>query len=105
MEKDELVEWESPYQKMSDVLNKARGTVWQAVNSAMLTTYWEIGKVIVEEEQQGKERAKYGERLIKTLSERLSKDFGKGFDRSNFHHMGPCENNFRTFDGAGEHAR
>jgi hypothetical protein len=87
MEKDELVEWESPYQKMSDVLNKARGTVWQAVNSAMLTTYWEIGKVIVEEEQQGKERAKYGERLIKNLSERLSKDFGKGFDRSNLLHM------------------
>ena len=47
MEKDELVEWESPYQKISDVLNKARGTVWQAVNSAMLPAYWEIGKVIV----------------------------------------------------------
>ena len=82
-----LVQWESPYQKMSDVLNKARGTVWQAVNAAMLTTYWEIGKVIVEEEQQGKEQAKYGEKLIKNLSERLSKDFGKGFDRSNLLHM------------------
>ncbi len=50
MKKDELTEWESAYQKISEALNKARNAVWKAVNAAMLAAYWEIGKVIVEEE-------------------------------------------------------
>ncbi len=57
MEKHELVEWESTYQKISEVLNKARSSVWRAVNSTMITAYWEIGRIIVEKEQQGREKA------------------------------------------------
>jgi len=49
--------------------------------------YWEIGRLIVEEEQQGEERAEYGKRLIRDLSKRLSEEFGKGFDRTNLQHM------------------
>ncbi len=48
MDKKGLVEWESTYQKISEVLKQARASAWQAVNSAMVTAYWEIGKVIVE---------------------------------------------------------
>ncbi len=87
MDKKELIEWESTYQKISEVLKQARASAWQAVNSAMVTAYWEIGKVIVEKEQEGKDRGQYGENLIKNLSARLSKEFGKGFDRSNLYHM------------------
>ncbi len=53
----------------------------------MVMAYWEVGKTIVEEEQKGKRKAKYGENLIGNLSERLSKDFGKGFSPSNLWDM------------------
>jgi predicted nuclease of restriction endonuclease-like (RecB) superfamily len=87
MNKKELIEWESTYQKISEVLKQARISAWQAVNSAMVTAYWEIGKVIVEKEQEGKERAQYGENLLKHLSERLIKDFGEGFGVTNLKYM------------------
>ncbi len=53
----------------------------------MVQAYWHIGRVIVEGEQRGKARAEYGEYLIKELSERLSNEFGKGFDRRNLWFM------------------
>ena len=45
----------------------------------MIETYWNIGRRIVEEEQQGQERAEYGERIIERLSEQLTHQYGKGF--------------------------
>ncbi|MCD6585877.1 MAG: DUF1016 family protein, partial [Desulfobacteraceae bacterium] len=56
-----------------------------AVNSAMVEAYWLIGKRIVEEEQQGEQRAKYGKRLIEDLSASLTADFGKGFSYANLY--------------------
>ncbi len=53
----------------------------------MVLTYFEIGRRIVEEEQQGKERAEYGKRLLKGLSEVLTKEFGKGFSERNLEQM------------------
>jgi predicted nuclease of restriction endonuclease-like (RecB) superfamily len=87
MDKHELIEWETTYQKISAVLNQARNAVWQAVNATMVAAYWEIGKIIVEKEQEGEERAKYGERLLENLSLRLAKEFGKGFDLTNLRRM------------------
>lgn len=78
---------ESVYRNISDVLADARGCAYRAVNSAMVQAYWEIGRIIVEEEQQGKAKADYGRQLIKELAKRLKNDFGKGFDRSNLWHM------------------
>jgi len=75
------------YDRIRSILDEARKQSWQAVNTAMLLAYWEIGRAIVEEEQQGEVRAEYGKRLIHDLSQRLSTDFGKGFDRSNLQHM------------------
>jgi hypothetical protein len=46
----------------------------------LVEAYWNIGRLIVEEEQKGKRRAEYGSYLITELASRLSKDFGKGFD-------------------------
>src|SRR5262245_39309159 len=57
------------------------------VNRAMVVAYWEVGRVIVEEEQQGKQRADYGAHLLEGLAQRLQGEFGKGFDRTNLHRM------------------
>lgn len=71
------------YQSVAEVLHNARSNAYRAVNFVMVEAYWNIGRMIVEEEQQGKERAGYGEALIRNLSERLMLDFGKGFRVSN----------------------
>ena len=73
--------------RVHEILTEARSCAWQAINAAMVETYWEVGRVIVEEEQAGEGRAEYGERIVDGLSERLQSEFGKGFDRSNLFHM------------------
>lgn len=78
---------EQLYQRISDVLADARGSAYRAVNFAMVQAYWEIGRIIVEDEQQGKATAEYGARLVTELSKRLRAGFGKGFDRSNLWYM------------------
>lgn len=50
-------------------------------------SYWEIGRLLVEDEQQGKERAEYGKYLLKEISQRLTEMFGKGFDERNLRNM------------------
>jgi hypothetical protein len=75
------------YQQIREVLIQARSRALRAVNTEMVACYWQIGRLIVEEEQQGGRRAEYGKRLIRDLSQRLSKEFGKGFDRTNLQHM------------------
>lgn len=72
------------------ILTKARANAYRAINTAMIEAYWEIGKRMVEEEQGGKQRAEYGEGLIKTLSKELTDEFGKGFSVGNLR-------NFRQF--------
>jgi hypothetical protein len=69
--------------RISELLITARTKVLQTVNNTMVLTYFEIGRMIVEEEQNGKQRADYGKHIIKSLSERLTKEFGKGFSQRN----------------------
>lgn len=57
------------------------------VNSELLNTYWNIGRIICEHEQSDPERADYGKQTIKELSKALTKEFGKGFSRSNLQNM------------------
>ena len=75
------------YNKVSALLNEARNSVVQTVNKTMVITYFEIGRMIVEEEQNGKERAKYGKHILKELSKRLHAEFGKGFSVDNLENM------------------
>lgn len=70
-----------------DVLNRSHKHVAQAVNSTMVQTYWRIGHLIVEDEQQGQSRAEYGKGTLKALSLSLTKEFGKGFDVRNLRNM------------------
>lgn len=78
---------ESLYQSIKDIILSARATTYRAVNFTMVQSYWHIGQQIVEVEQQGATRAKYGESLLATLSERLTRDFGKGFDERELRKM------------------
>jgi hypothetical protein len=74
-------------QGITEVIAQARQHVRQSVNSAMVTSYWEIGRLIVLHEQQGQARAAYGQRQLAELSKRLTEQFGKGFDVSNLRNM------------------
>jgi len=75
---------------VKSILEQARKASYRAVNTAMVEAHWLIGKRIVEEEQNGKERAEYGSYIIKTLSKELAGEFGKGFSVVNL-------KNFRKF--------
>lgn len=77
----------STYHKIRGILEKARLNVVRAVNSAMVYAYWEIGREIIEEEQNGKERAEYGAELINKLSTRLTQNYGDGFNERNLWYM------------------
>ena len=75
------------YDEISNLLKEARKSIVSNINTTMTKTYFLIGKRIVEEEQNGNERAVYGENLIKTLSKRLTEEFGKGFSKTNLKQM------------------
>jgi len=73
------------YQSIRTVLTAARQKVYSAINSAMVEAYWDIGRQIME--AQNGQRAEYGTGLIKYLAERLTEEFGKGFDESSLRRM------------------
>jgi len=71
------------YNEISELLKRARNTAYKNVNIIMVQTYWQIGKRIVEQEQDGQNRANYGDYLITNLSRYLSDTIGKGFSEAN----------------------
>ena len=73
--------------EIRQVLESARTSAARSVNTTMLQAYWQIGKIIVEREQQGEFKAKYGQRLLAELAKRLTRDLGRGFSRSNLQNM------------------
>ena len=83
----DIVENRSFVNEIKGLINEARRHVVRSVNTVMVTTYWEIGRRIVEEEQNGLDRAAYGKNLIQTLANALTVDFGKGFDERNLRYM------------------
>ena len=75
------------YNRVANLLRNAKQRVVHNVNSVMVNTYYLVGKMIVEKEQQGKMRAEYGKELIQKLSKRLQREFGKGFSVDNLENM------------------
>jgi len=75
----ELDKSENYIQEIKLILVQARQKAFAAVNTAMVEAYWLIGKRIVEEEQNGKERAEYGKAILKVLSKELTLELGKGY--------------------------
>ena len=78
----------------------ARQNVLRSVNHEQVIAYWKIGRLIVETEQKGKERAGYGTALLKTLSERLTHEFKRGFSLTNIKYMRIF---YQTFQGRIRH--
>lgn len=74
-------------QGIRQIIQEAKTQVQRAVNSAMVQAYWQVGRLIVEEEQQGEARAAYGKQQLESLAEHLTSEFGKGFDISNLRRM------------------
>ncbi len=74
---------ESFYNQVLELFQNAKRKVSSAVNMTMVYSYYEAGRMIVEEEQQGKERAEYGKYILKQLSEKLTKELGRGFSYDN----------------------
>ena len=67
------------------IVETARREAYAAINQTMVSAYWQLGKRIVEEEQNGKNRAEYGKQLLKQLSQSLTEEFGKGFSVQNLY--------------------
>lgn len=76
------------YQTIKTLLHDARNQVVRSVNTTMVHTYFEIGRLIVDHEQAGKEKALYGQETLKPLSVNLTEEFGKGFSVTNLQQMG-----------------
>jgi hypothetical protein len=87
MNKGSLQNSESLFERISEILELARRKVYRAANTEMLYAYWNVGREIVVEEQNGKDRAQYGRALIKDLSFRLKNEYGKGFTETNLKYM------------------
>ena len=88
-EKDLIItsELASVVDEIKTVMETARSNVARQVNSELLNTYWNIGRIICEYEQTNPERADYGKRTLKELAKILTKEFGKGFSRANLYNM------------------
>ncbi len=73
--------------EIRQVLEQTRQQIQRAVNAGMVNAYWHVGRLIVEHEQKGAERAEYGKQQLAQLADALQADFGKGFDVSNLRNM------------------
>lgn len=73
--------------EISVLIEQTRQQIQRSVNTAMVHTYWHIGHLIVEDEQQGESRAAYGKQQLQQLSKELTAKFSKGFDVRNLRNM------------------
>ncbi len=75
------------FESIKTIILQARTKVFRLANSALLESYWCIGRIIVEDEQKGNVKAEYGKATLKNLSAQLTTEFGAGFDESNLRNM------------------
>ena len=91
--------------ELASLIDQGRKAAVRYVNTALVATYWLIGRRIVEYEQKGKEKAEYGEELLVRLAKNLTSRFGKGFSKSNlfmmrsFYMTYPEQQIFQTLSG------
>lgn len=75
------------FEKVKSIVTDTHGAVVRNVNAAMVYAYFQIGRMIVEDEQEGKHRANYAKETLARLSLALNKEFGKGYSVSNLEYM------------------
>lgn len=78
---------QSVIDEIKRILTESREKVARTINNELLLAYWNIGRIIVENEQAGSQKAEYGKQLLKSLSKELTRELGKGFSRSNLQNM------------------
>ncbi|WP_423147027.1 PDDEXK nuclease domain-containing protein [Rubrolithibacter danxiaensis] len=83
MKKEKEISGTDLFQSIRSLIENSRKSIVRNINSAMLMTYFEIGRMIVEDQQQGKERAEYAKETLQNLSRDLTKEFGKGYSIDN----------------------
>ena len=86
-EENRIVEYQAALEDIKQIIISGQKYVYQAANRAMVFTYWQIGKRIVEQEQKGEERAEYGKALLDTLSDELTRDYGKSYSKRNLQYF------------------
>jgi predicted nuclease of restriction endonuclease-like (RecB) superfamily len=87
MAKDNFPDFNTIVDRIKTLMLQTRAAVAYEVNGHLIRTYWEIGRIIVEHEQQGSLKAEYGKRLLHELSKKLTRDLGRGFSVSNLQFM------------------
>lgn len=75
------------YNQIRAVLEDARSRAYRAINFTMVQAYWQIGRLLVEDEQKGKIRAAYGKAVLQGVSDWLTSEFGKGYTVRNLRYM------------------
>lgn len=83
----DLAYTDSMIDEIRELLLNARQKVATHINTELLSTYWNVGRIIVEHEQNSNERAAYGKQQLRQISKELTKEFGKGFSVSNIQFM------------------
>jgi predicted nuclease of restriction endonuclease-like (RecB) superfamily len=82
-----IIEKADFYTEIKTILHTARNKAFKSVNFLMVEAYWNIGRRIVEEEQQGEKRAEYGAHLLRDLAKFLTAEFGQGFSEQSLRNM------------------
>lgn len=82
-----VVEYQAALEDIKQIITFGQKYAYQAANKAMVFTYWQIGKRIVEQEQKGEERATYGKALLDTLSAELTREYGKSYSKRNLQYF------------------
>lgn len=77
----------SLYNAIARIITEAKATAYRSTNTILLKMYWEIGQLIIEDEQNGASRAEYGKAVLKNLANQLTPEFGKGFNERNLNNM------------------
>ena len=75
------------FSQIKELLQSSKSKIATSINTYMVQTYFEVGKIIVEHEQEGKKKAEYGKETLKILSKKLTKEFGRGFSQRNLEYM------------------
>lgn len=78
---------EQLYRSIQEVIESSRAVAFRVANTSMVHAYWNIGRLIVEQEQKGGQRAGYGQQLIESVSTQLQAQYGKGFTQTNLKYM------------------
>ena len=82
-----LMVYQSVITDIKNIINTGQQEAYGAASKAMVMTYWNVGKRIVEQEQAGKEHAQYGKKLLAALSDELTKEYGNGYSERNLRYF------------------